>query len=341
MSDASERPFEATPRRLAKARSEGNIARSSELGANLSFAAAALSVVAIVPRLGELAGSVIATALAGSAIPQASAALLAVALTPVAAAVATGVVASLVQNAGVVVVPVAPKFDRLNPLEGVKRVLSRETFSHSLRATAAFLCALSAIVPIIASSAASLLQAGHPLIAAAGAWSCAREVAAAAVGVGLCFSVGEYAAARNAWLRRLRMSLDDRKREAKEEEGDAVVRGRRRALHRALLRSGIERTKDATFVVANPTHVSIALEYRPPAIAVPRVLVRAIDAGAQRVRRIAEARGIPVVEDPLLARSLYRDGREGEPIPHAHYVAVAEVVAALLRLKEIRASELA
>jgi flagellar biosynthetic protein FlhB len=77
------------------------------------------------------------------------------------------------------------------------------------------------------------------------------------------------------------------------------------------------------------------LEYRPPAIAVPRVLVRAVDEGAHRVRRIAEVNRIPVVENPPLAHALYRDGRAGEPIPHAHYVAVAEVVAALLRLKEI------
>jgi flagellar biosynthesis protein FlhB len=291
--------------------------------------------------LSGLAGGVIARTAAASATPHASAAILALALVPVAAAMATGVVASLVQNAGVVVVPVAPKIERINPLEGFKRILSRETLAHSLRATAAFICAVTAIVPILAWSAASLLRIGDPLVAAAGAWICAREVAAAAVGVGFCFSVAEYGAARNAWLRKLRMSLDDRKREAKEEEGDAVVRGRRRALHRALLRGGIERTKDATFVVANPTHVAVALEYRPPAIAVPHVRVRAIDAGAHRVRRIAEARGIPVVEDPLLARTLYRDGREGEPIPHAHYVAVAEVVAALLRLKEIDGSELA
>ncbi|MGA9420172.1 MAG: EscU/YscU/HrcU family type III secretion system export apparatus switch protein, partial [Candidatus Cybelea sp.] len=79
MSDASERPFEATPRRLAKARSEGNIARSSELGANLSFAAGALCVVAIAPLLGGLAGGAIATAAAAAANTFASAAILAVA----------------------------------------------------------------------------------------------------------------------------------------------------------------------------------------------------------------------------------------------------------------------
>jgi flagellar biosynthesis protein FlhB len=339
MSDASERPFEATPRRLAKARSEGNIARSSELGANLAFAASGVSVVAIAPVLGTLAGGAIVAAASGRGTSLAAAPIIAIALVPVAAAAAIGIAASLIQNAGVVFVPVSPKIERINPLEGFKRILSRETLAHSLRATAAFIAAITAIVPILARSAVSLLAAGHPLIAAAGAWRCAREVAAAAVGVGCCFSLAEYAAARSAWLRKLRMTLDERKREVKEEEGDAVVRGRRRALHRALLRGGIERTKDATFVVANPTHVAVALEYRPPTIPVPRVLVRASEAGAQRVRRIAEGRGIPIVETPLLARALYRDGREGEPIPHAHYVAVAEVVAALLRLKELYADE--
>ncbi|MGA7092874.1 MAG: EscU/YscU/HrcU family type III secretion system export apparatus switch protein, partial [Candidatus Cybelea sp.] len=106
-------------------------------------------------------------------------------------------------------------------------------------------------------------------------------------------------------------------------------------LHRALLRGGVRRLKDAAFVVANPEHVAVALEYRPPQIPVPRVLVRAADAAAARVRPIAASYRIPIVENVWLARALYRDGRIGEPIPHVHYVAVAEVVAALLRAKEI------
>jgi flagellar biosynthesis protein FlhB len=149
--------------------------------------------------------------------------------------------------------------------------------------------------------------------------------------VGLVFSIAEYGAARNAWLRRLRMSFDERKREVKEEEGDVVARGRRRALHRALVRSGLQRLKDAAFIVANPTHVAVALEYRPPEVAVPRVIVRAADAMALRVREAARGLRIPVIENVALARELYRDGRTGQPIPQAHYVAVAEVVAALMR----------
>ena len=176
-----------------------------------------------------------------------------------------------------------------------------------------------------------MLRAASLSEVAAGAWNATEEVAVAAVSVGLLFSVAEYAAARRVWLRKLRMSFEERKREVKEEEGDAILRGRRRAMHRALLRSGLHRIKDAAFVVTNPWHVAVALEYRPPEVCVPRVLVRALDELALQVNRVARRHRIPVVENVALARALYRDGRTGEPIPHVHYVAVAEIVAALTR----------
>ena len=127
------------------------------------------------------------------------------------------------------------------------------------------------------------------------------------------------------------MSFEDRKRETKEEEGDATARGRRRALHRAVAHGGARRLKDAAFVVTNPQHIAIALEYQPPAIPVPRVLLRSADAAAVQIRELASRLRIPIVENVALARALYRDARTGEPIPHEHYVAVAQVVVALAR----------
>ena len=118
-------------------------------------------------------------------------------------------------------------------------------------------------------------------------WLVAQHCALAIGAVGLIFAVAEYAVARSAWLRRLRMSFEERKRELKEEEGDALARGRRRSLHRALLKGGIGRVADAAFVVVNPTQLAVALAYRPPCIPVPEVLVRASDAAAARVRAIA------------------------------------------------------
>lgn len=188
--------------------------------------------------------------------------------------------------------------------------------------------------PAFAASAPALLASTSLDRFATAAWSCAIEVVAVAAGIGLLFSLVEFAAARNAWLRRLRMSLEERRREQKEEEGDATARGRRRSLHRAFLRGGLAKVKEAAFVVVNPTHVAVALAYAPPLVTVPKVLVRAIDDLALQVRALAVRHSIPVVDNPLLARALYRDVRSVEPIPREHYLAVAEVVIALARASE-------
>jgi flagellar biosynthesis protein FlhB len=334
MSSASERPFEATPRRIAKAKREGNVARSSELAANLSFAAGGLTVLGLAPALGAVAGSAFIASASGAAL-GADASIVGLALVPVSAAGIAGTLGNFLQN-GFVVLGVTPKFERLNPVEGIKRIASRETLGHSLRASLAFVCASAAMAPFIGWGASALLRADTLAVAAGAAWTAAREVSIAAVVVGLGFAVFEYGAARGAWLRKLAMSFEERKREAKEEEGDAAARGRRRALHRALLRGGFGRVKDAAFVVANPQHVAVALEFRPPRVPVPRVLVRAADAAAIRLRAIAASCRIPIVENVELARALYRDGRPGEAIPHAHYMAVAEVVVALQRVNALR-----
>jgi flagellar biosynthesis protein FlhB len=336
MSEASEKPFEATPRRIAKAKREGNVAKSSEFAASLSFAAAAAAAVASAPAFAAVAcGSLAAAAKSGIAGPK-SALVVAVALLAVGAASLAGVSATLLQTGGFTFAGAAPKLERLNPAEGLKRICSRETLAHSLRAGLAFVCALLAMAPSIGASSAAMLRAMVWRDAAAGAWKGAEGVAAAAGAVGLCFSIAEYGAARSAWLRKLRMTFEERRRELKDEEGDALACGRRRTLHRSLLRGGLRRVKDAAFVVVNPEHVAIALEYRPPAVPVPQVLVRALGELALRVRATARSHGVPIVENAGLARALYRDGRAGDRIPRAHYVAVAEVVAALLRAAAVQ-----
>ena len=93
-------------------------------------------------------------------------------------------------------------------------------------------------------------------------WSASERVAAIACATGSLFAAAEFASARSAWLKKLRMTFEERKREAKDQEGDPHARGRRRALHRSLLRGAIARVREAAFVVTNPTHLAIALEYR-------------------------------------------------------------------------------
>ncbi len=129
------------------------------------------------------------------------------------------------------------------------------------------------------------------------------------------------------------MSFEELRRDSKENDGDPLARSRRRALHRQIARGSLQRVKDAAFVVTNPTHIAIALEYRPPQVPVPRVLVRATDDAAARVRDLASAYGIPLVENVALARQLYASAKAGDFIPHETYVAVAEIVAALSKTR--------
>lgn len=330
MSDESEKPFEATPQRLEKARREGNVARCPELGANAAFLAAGATLVAGAPFIGALASRSIVRACEGSAGID-TIAVAGIALLPVAAAALAGSAVAIVQNGGTVFTVPSPKFERLNPFQGFKRMISRETFAHAVRASVAFGLATCAIVPALRAAAAEAIAAATVQGVAAAVWVAAQRVAGAACFVGAAFAIAEYGAARREWLQKLRMSFDDRKREAREQDGDPLERGRRRALHRSLLRGSVSDVAQASFVVANPTHVAVALQYDPPAVAVPKILVRAADDAAARVRAIAAGKGIPIVENVALARALYRDGRVGDPIDRAHFVAVAEVVAALSR----------
>ena len=325
-----EKPFEATPRRIARARREGNVARAGELAANCGFAAAALSVSVGAPAFASLAGAALTHSIPGPA-PIPCAEVAGAALLSIACALIGGTCAHLFAQGGFTLVSPSWKLERLDPIAGLKRIASRETLAHSLRAGAAFCCAVAVIGPMLYGSAMAMAASQTAPGIAALTWSDARRVASAACLVGFVFSFAEFAAARKAWLHKLRMSFEERKRELKDDEGDASARGRRRSLHRELLRGGMPRVKEAAFVVVNPTHVAVAMAYRPPRIAVPEVLVAAAGETAMRVRSIARRENIPVVENAILARALYRDARAGCAIPRVFYVAVADVVAALIR----------
>jgi flagellar biosynthesis protein FlhB len=254
-----------------------------------------------------------------------------VAIVPMAAAGCAGILAAALQSGGLTFAPIAFKAERLDIASGIKRMASRETVAHSVRAVAAFAIAAAALWTIVTRACALILRANVPEAMAAAAWQGVRGAALSACACGLAFAIAEYASARRAWLRKLRMSFEERKREAKEHEGDPHARGRRRALHRSLLRGSPSEVKNASFVVVNPTHVAVALRYVPEEMAVPVTLVAAAGEAALRVRELAARSNVPIVEDAPLARALFGDALVGLPISKDHYVAVAAVVVALAR----------
>jgi len=335
MNGADDKRYDATPSRRVRAKRDGNVARSSEATSIASFAAAVLGAIAGVPLAAASAVAALretaAHPLARGGVSEGVAVIAFAALLPAAAAASAGSAAALAQSGGLHAVAVRADLKRLDPVAGLKRMLGGEAVVAIARAALAFTAALLAMLPLARDVVAAGAALGSPgaaaqLVAFAGLRACG-----AALAVGTAFAVADYALARRRWLRGLKMSFEELKRDAKENDGDPQARARRKSAHRTMVRGAVGRTREASFVVVNPTHVAVALRYAPPAIPVPEILVRASDDAALRVRAIAREHGIPVVEDITLARLLYAQGENGRAIPPDAYVAVAQIVAALAR----------
>ncbi len=329
MSD--EKPFEPTQSRLERARREGDVARSQELGNVAAFGAALLGAVFAAPAVGNASAAMLSAAASGRLGAASIASVIVLMLVPATCAACAAILCGLLQSGGLRLTAVSIRIERLSPAENLKRMFSREAAVAAARGTAAFFCAGAAIAPAFVAVYAAALHAGGAGGVAHAAWNGALRTAGVACGIGALFAGLDYGVQLVRWRKRLRMSFDELKRDRKDHDGDPVARNRRRSLHRRIARGSLRRVKDAAFVITNPTHIAIALEYRPPEVAVPRVLVRAADESAARVRELAAAYRVPVVENVALARHLYASAEPGDYIPQETYIAVAEIVAACSR----------
>jgi flagellar biosynthetic protein FlhB len=138
------------------------------------------------------------------------------------------------------------------------------------------------------------------------------------------------------WLHKekLKMTKQEVKDEHKETEGDPKIKGRIRALrmerHRKRMMTAVPK---ATVVITNPTHFAVALKYDMDSMAAPLVVAKGADYLAKRIRQVAETHEVPVVENPPLARALYAAVEVDQEIPQEHYKAVAEIIGYVMRLK--------
>lgn len=140
---------------------------------------------------------------------------------------------------------------------------------------------------------------------------------------------------KNQHIKQLKMSKDEVKREYKEQEGDPLIKGKRRQLHEELLtQNTVETVKKSTAVVSNPTHVCVAILYEQGRTALPVVTAKGKDHIAKLMRKTAEAAGIPVFENVWLARSLYVDAEQNHFIPREYITPIVEVLKEVQRIKQ-------
>ena len=340
MSDKTE---EATPRRLRRAREEGDSGASSYAAQAVAFAVAVgilpSAVRALVSResieLRKAVGAIAAVTGAGGPDaggfdPRALAVnVLSLVVPALAVVAAAGAVAHLFQTGGTLAgARLAPRLDRLDPLEGAKRLFSGAR--------------VFAVVRAFVGAGAIGWLAYHDLrervidlsrLAGRLAWTgvvvadVARRFLWHAAAVGLALGLADALLTRRSWLRRLRMSKEEVRRDHKEAEGDPHLRAaRHRAYQELIAQATIASVRSASVVVVNPTHLACALRYDDKGGDEAPVVVASGEGDlAARIARAAQEWGIPVVRDVPLARALV-ELEVGDAIPEALYEAVAEIL---------------
>ncbi len=348
--DPEDRTEEPTEKRLHDAAERGQTAFSREAPLFASLSAALVALVFIIPgRAATLLAGLIGLIddPAGWRIERgedvlalSSPLFIAAAqfLWPVVALLMTaGVVASVAQGTpGIVPDRILPDFSRISPRSGLRRLFGvggLVEFAKSLvKLTAVALVATMTLM----GQKAILLDAMDvdPGMLPDRILALAIKTVAAVLAATLAVASADLAWSRVRWRRDNRMSKQELKEEMKQAEGDRMIKGRLRSLRldrsRKRMLSAVPR---ATMVVANPTHYAVAMRYVRSEGGAPLVVAKGADLIALKIRAIAEAHDIPVVEDRPLARSLYAAVEVDRPIPADFYRAVAEIVHVIQRRK--------
>ena len=343
--DKASKTEEPTQRRLDEARKKGDVAKSTEVGPFAAMAGAAAVVLIAGPSICRGLGEALLPFLAhpdgfdlsaGGGIRVLHLALwaaLPAAMVMGAAAFAGGAGQLLQQGFVWAPAKLAPDPSKLNPLEGLKRIVGLDNLVNFLKSGVKLLVVAAACWMAVKPHAHELegLAALDPAAVLPLSFALLRGLAMAVL-----VATGLIAGADAIWtrirfLQRMRMSREEVKEEQKDQDGDphlkAKLKQQRTERSRRRMTQAVPK---ATLVVMNPTHYAVALRYVAGETAAPECVAKGVDTLALKIREIAEANGVAVVEDPPLARALYAAVEVDRVIPREHYQAVAKLIGAIL-----------
>lgn len=340
----SDKTQKATPQRRKKAREQGQIARSRELGSVLGLAAMAVALSVTASGMAEhwivFYRGLLNAACEGDLDRNGPAlfwtsvevlrwivpVLLVVLLLPLFAALAQG---------GLNLSPSAltPKFERLSPASRLKQMVSVTSLGNLVKSLLPFFAIAIFGAGIIETHWSELARVSgadiHGLTTLIGGMLQALLWKASMVL--LVWATVDFLLTWRQNESKLRMSHEEIKREHKEHEGSPFIKGQIRKRQRAMRRrTPLEAAATATMVVTNPTHFAVALRYEP-SMPAPEVVAKGRDLLAMQIKAIATENNVPLIENKLLARTLFKKVEVGQHIPAELYQAVAEILVAVFR----------
>jgi len=235
--------------------------------------------------------------------------------------------------------PLVPNFSKLNPVSGIGRMFSTTSLVELLKAIAkSLVVGLIGAWVIWHNRETVLLLVSEPVIMSIphlgslmwGSFAAIMGGMLLIVAVDVPFQLWEH-------NKKLKMTKEEVRQEAKETEGDPQVKARVRSMQREMARRRMmSEIPTADVVVTNPTHFSVALKYSENGMRAPVVVAKGTHLMAAKIKEIAKENNIPILEAPPLARALYKHTDLGQSIPEALYTAVAEVLAYVYQLKRYK-----
>ncbi len=229
------------------------------------------------------------------------------------------------------------KFDRINPLNGFKKIFSLTSLFEAVKALLKFVFIIAILYFTMKADLGvysgylhmdffSSMKFGQIVITKMGFIIIASLFVIAALDFGW---------QKFQYSKKIKQTKQETKKESKEQEGNPEIKQRIRTIQRELSsKRMLSKVKSADVIVTNPTHLSIVIKYDSEKMISPTVIGKGADHLALRIREIAKENNIPIVENIMLARTLYQTVKEGEGVPRVLYKAVAEVLAFVYRLKK-------
>ncbi|HEU4636799.1 MAG TPA: EscU/YscU/HrcU family type III secretion system export apparatus switch protein [Edaphobacter sp.] len=337
----------ATPQRKKKARDKGDGVHSRELLSSMAMLGGVLMVGATAHGFTGVWGEVYLTSMRSAAVGEAVGErqwigmlfqMLRPALIPTGlilmASFGSALMAGVAQNGGLRIYPetVQLKFSRMNPAENLKNLFS-------LRQTMRLVKSLLPATVMIALGWNALRREmlsvpAMSMVRLPTTFATAYGLALDAAWIMLAWSALDYAIEWRSWNERLKMSKQEIREEMKDSMGNPEIKGKIRQIQHAMRRRKVKADMSrASVVITNPTHYAVALEFSFDTMQAPVVLAKGRDLFAAEIREEAKWAGVPIVENPPLARSLYRMVEPSQSIPFELYAAVAGILAYLYRQK--------
>lgn len=349
--DRSERTEDPTQKKLTEAHRRGDVAKSQEVTTWFMLLGTALFFGLLAPMAGKALtlelGAVLASAdqldttgagFGGFWRNLAQGALLAT-LAPLSALSLFAIAANLVQHRPVFSAePIKPKLTKISPVTGFQRLFSRDALVNFAKGLGKLTIVASVMAFVMWPERDRLdtIVSGDLMMILATFQQMGIRLIGATLAVVTVIALADLIYQRHRWFERQKMTVREVRDEFRQTEGDPTIRSRIRQIRRERGRRRMMlAVPEADVVIANPSHYAVALKYEH-SMPAPKCVAKGVDAVALRIREVAEAARVPVVENPPLARALHQGVEIDEHIPAEHYKAVAQIIGYVMRLRTRR-----